>query len=287
MRAYTTMTNSKSRTGFLASTALLVTALTALGFPPAPYHTFYGMVRDDMGNPLMSSTAEVKLITGPGSQISVPIVPGLSPGMNYRLQVPMDAGLTPANYSPTALRPYVSFSMKVVENGITYLPMELEANFSNLGKPTESTRIDITLGVDSDNDGLPDAWEDLVIAMGFGQTLADILPNADSDGDGLSNLNEYLAGTYAFDAEDGFSLNLTGIKDGKPQLDFMVISGRSYTVMSSDDLKTWTKVNFRAVEEGVPGEIMENYNATDVRILQISAEVPAERKTLFFKAKVQ
>jgi hypothetical protein len=281
------MTNSKSRTGFLASTALLVTALTALGFPPAPYHTFYGMVRDDMGNPLMSSTAEVKLITGPGSQISVPIVPGLSPGMNYRLQVPMDAGLTPANYSPTALRPYVSFSMKVVENGITYLPMELEANFSNLGKPTESTRIDITLGVDSDNDGLPDAWEDLVIAMGFGQTLADILPNADSDGDGLSNLNEYLAGTYAFDAEDGFSLNLTGIKDGKPQLDFMVISGRSYTVMSSDDLKTWTKVNFRAVEEGVPGEIMENYNATDVRILQISAEVPAERKTLFFKAKVQ
>ena len=287
MRAYTTMTNSKSRIGFLASTVLLVTALTALGFPPAPYHTFYGMVRDDMGNPLMSSTAEVKLITGPGSQISVPIVPGLSPGMNYRLQVPMDAGLTPANYSPTALRPYVSFSMKVVENGITYLPMELEANFSNLGKPTESTRIDITLGVDSDNDGLPDSWEDLLIAMGFGETLADILPNADSDGDGLSNLNEYLAGTYAFDSTDGFSLNIAGFQEEKPLLDFMVISGRHYTVMGSSDLKTWSEINFRILENGTAGEMQRTYAATDVKILHIVAEVPEGSKAMSFKAKVQ
>ena len=28
-----------------------------------------------------------------------------------------------------------------------------------LGKPSETTRLDLTLGEDSDGDGLPDAWE--------------------------------------------------------------------------------------------------------------------------------
>jgi hypothetical protein len=277
----------QTHVGLLMGVALLATAMTALGFPPAPYHTLYGMVRDEMGNPMMSSATVVTLKTTTGVEISVSVVPGLSPGMNYRLQVPMDSGLTSANYSPTALRPFVSFSMKVVENGITYLPIEFSGDFSNLGKPAESTRIDMTLGVDSDNDGLPDSWENLLIAMGFGQTLTEILPNADADGDGLSNKNEYLAGTYAFDAADGFSLNIVGFQEEKPLLDFMVIPGRSYTVLASSDLKTWSKINFRITENGTAGPVQSFHTATDVRILRIVTEVAAGSKAMSFKAMVQ
>ena len=47
---------------------------------------------------------------------------------------------------------------------------------------------------DTDNNGLPDAWE-LAYFGAIGQD-----PNADSDGDGVSNLNEYLDGTNPEDA---------------------------------------------------------------------------------------
>ena len=41
-----------------------------------------------------------------------------------------------------------------------------------------------------------------------GGTLANIRPGDDLDGDGISNYNEYLTGTYAFDPTDGFFLPL-------------------------------------------------------------------------------
>ena len=47
----------------------------------------------------------------------------------------------------------------------------------------------IQKGADSNNDGIPDAWE----LQNFGTINID--PNADPDGDGMSNLQEYLAGT--------------------------------------------------------------------------------------------
>jgi len=47
----------------------------------------------------------------------------------------------------------------------------------------------IQKGVDSNHDGIADAWE----LQYFGTVSIDV--NADPDGDGISNLNEYLAGT--------------------------------------------------------------------------------------------
>jgi hypothetical protein len=51
-------------------------------------------------------------------------------------------------------------------------------------------------GLDSDQNGLPDAWEQLY----FGHIGVD--PNADPDGDGMSNLQEYRAGTNPNDPGD-------------------------------------------------------------------------------------
>ena len=275
------------RHSWIAALVLLAPFL-AWAFPPAPHHTLYGTVRDEMGEPLVVTNAEVVLETLTGTQVKTTVVPNLGAGLNYRLKVPMDAGLTADNYKPTALRPTVAFRMKVKIGLVTYLPIEMRADYANLGKPAQSTRLDLTLGEDSDGDGLPDAWERALIAMlGGSLTLADIRPGDDADGDGLTNLQEYLAGTYAFDPQDGFRLDIVGVNEGRPVIEFLAIRGRSYTLHGSADLRTWTPVEFRVAGGGAAAPLLRAYSATDVRLVRLEAEVPAGTQIQMFKMQVQ
>ena len=86
------------------------------------------------------------------------VVSGLEPGVNYKLEVPMDSGTAAAinAYMPTALKPFWQFKLKVQIGQVTYLPIEMIGNFAQIGQPSLKTRIDLTLGVDSDGDGLGD-----------------------------------------------------------------------------------------------------------------------------------
>jgi len=246
------------------------------------------MVRDKWGQPIRSDNAIVVLETVSGVQIKTSITPQLSPGINYQLLVPLDAGLTPDNYQPTALRPNVSFRMKVLINGATYLPIETKANYANLGKPAQSTRLDLTLGEDSDGDGLPDDWERaLGASLGGNRNLTEIKPSNDDDGDGLSNLQEYYAGTYAFDSKDGFRLNIVNVSNGLPRLEFMVINGRTYSVLGSADLATWTPVRFRIVDDNSTTPWLAAHSASNTRILRVEVEVPTGQSIQVFKTQVQ
>jgi hypothetical protein len=123
----------------------------------------------------------------------------------------------------------------------------------------------------------------------YGGTLASINPNDDSDGDGISNLDEYLAGTYAFDPTDGFTLSIVSVtSEGHSQLEFLAIRGRTYTVQASSDLQQWTPVNFRVITGGVPGAIENDYLATDVRLLRVEVPFQSGAQTKrYFKAVVR
>lgn len=257
-----------------------------VAYPPAPHHTLYGLVRNQFGDPITGSPAEVYLETPGGTQLHVSLLNGLEPGVNYRIDVPMDSGTALDLYQPTALRPFFQFRIKVVIGSTVYLPIEMVGNFAQIGQPGEKTRIDLTLGEDSDGDGLPDAWEQALIAI-YGGNLAGINPNDDTDGDGISNVDEYLAGTYAFDPSDGFRLELTGVADGASKLEFLAIRGRTYAIQASADLKTWTAVSFRNPSEGPQAPLRSNYLSTDVRTVRI--EVPAQLGVTnrYFKARVQ
>ena len=257
-----------------------------VAFPPAPHHTLYGMVRNQWGDPISIFPSDVYLETPSGSQLRTSLAGPLEPGVNYRLEVPMDSGTAPDLYLPTAMRPFFPYRLKVVIGQTTYLPIEMAGNFAQIGRPAESTRIDLTLGEDLDGDGLPDAWEQGLIAL-YGGTLSSINPNDDSDGDGISNLNEYLAGTYAFDPADGFRLDLVGLNVGASVLEWMAIRGRTYTLQASSDLKTWSTVSFRIPAEGAQAALRQNYPATDVRTLRVEVPPQAGVTNRYFKALVQ
>jgi hypothetical protein len=260
---------------------LVFLKLPVQGFPPAPDHLLYGQVRDELGNPIAHRSSEVYLETSAGIRIKTQIVPGLAESANYKLAVPMDSGITADQYKPTALQPTVPFRMWVRINGVTFLPIEMKLDPSALGRPGERTRIDLTLGEDTDGDGLPDAWERAMMAgLGLKLSLAEFKPDGDLDQDKLSNKEEYLAGTYAFDAADGFSLKIAAYNGGAPVLEFLAIRGRVYSILGSHDLVDWSPVAFKV--SGADEPAASEFAARDVR--KIRMEIPdGEPQTHPFK----
>jgi hypothetical protein len=245
----------------------LVTGLAApnaLAFPPAPHHLIFGMVRDEFGSPITAQGARVVLETSSGTVVSAEIIPDLEAGVNYRLEVPMDSGLKAGRYKATALQPTVPFRLKVRIGANTFLPIEMNGDFAKLGQPGKRTKANLTLGEDSDGDGLPDAWERLI-----NPDITQVNASSDSDGDGLSNVQEYVAGTYAFDPADGFKLDIVRRNNGLPVLEFLALTGRTYTVEGSADLKSWSPLQFRIPSEGAATTWRQSVQSTDVRRLQV------------------
>jgi hypothetical protein len=251
-------------------------------FPPAPHHTFFGMVRDELGQPLQGDKVEVLFETSSGRLVRTGV--GLMvPGINYRLRVPMDAGSTADLYNPVAMRYAMPYRIRLKVDGRVYLPIEMIGDLDKMGQPGQETLLNLTLGEDSDGDGLPDAWERALLAQGQG--LGDINPDDDTDGDGMSNLAEYISGNYAFDKKDGLRLDILKKADDSTVLEFMAIRGRTYTVQGSDNLNDWAQVDFRYGEQE---EVQSNYRATDVRKVLIT--VPhgeGSGSAKFFKLMVQ
>ena len=92
---------------------------------------------------------------------------------------------------------------------------------------------------DGDSDGLPDSWE-----TEHGLDLASDDSGADPDGDNLTNLHEYKLGTDPKDGNSGFRANeLKSTGGGDFSLTWKSIPGKSYTVQSSVDLKTWSNLS--------------------------------------------
>lgn len=273
----------------IISAVLLAVLLggSAGAFPPAPHHLIYGTVRDEMGNPLWLEGAAVILETPSGVLIKGEISPGLEPGVNYKIAVPLDSGVTSDAYRSGALRTTMPFKLRVEVRRSIYLPIEMSGDFSRLGRAAESTRLDLTLGEDSNGNGLPDAWERALIAASGGE-LDQINPNDDLDKDGLSNLQEYLAGTFAFDQSDGFSLKVIEMKPEGCLMEFMTIRGRTYSVYASADMKNWEVVSFRVTAAGAVLSDQQKYQAIDSQVVRgwvsPSSTDPGLR---FFKLRVE
>jgi hypothetical protein len=261
--------------------APLVPAVRA--FPPAPHHLIFGTVRDQYGTPLRVANAEVILEAAGGTVWKSSVGNGVEPTVNYRLAVPMDAGLTADLYQPTALRPAMPFTIRVRIGNVTYLPLQLKGSFAKLGQPGQQTLLNLTLGEDSDGDGLPDAWERLINA-----DISQVNPGDDFDGDGLSNREEYLAGTYAFDPASGFALTISEVLETGARMKFTSVRGRSYRLEGSADMKRWAPSAFRLPTDGTNGIARSVFVGADVRVVEVEAIKPTgEPEARFFRLLIE
>jgi hypothetical protein len=123
----------------------------------------------------------------------------------------------------------------------TTVPLILGSNrlnflaFDYQGRLIASSAVTVTStvlggGLDTDGDGMPDAWE---IVNGLNLKVADA--GLDSDHDGLTNAQEYLAGTKPLEPGSVMKLEARGTPQGI-RLSFLGRAGRSYSILRSETL---------------------------------------------------
>ncbi len=225
---------------------LLTGACSAEAFPPAPFHTLHGMVRDEHGQALRVDGARVVFYRNGSEFLGTTISEGALLDQNYQIRLRMDmqrAGTE--TYSSLANSTGTPFTLGVVLHDVVYHPIEMSSSHA-VGRPGERVRLDLTLGVDEDGDGIPDAWEHAQLYAGGrspgedGWDLSLIDRDGDFDGDGISNWNEYLAGTYATDPTDFLALRITAKFANSVRLGFYAIHGKTYSLEASVDMHSWT-----------------------------------------------
>lgn len=239
-------------------------------FPPAPTYTVFGNVRDQVGQRIVAEGAEIVLLKD-GAEIGRTPVRSNQLDRNYELNIRIDMNRSgTALYSENAVSSQGLFSLMVEMNGSLFYPIEVDGDLT-AGQGGERVRLDLTLGEDRDGDGLPDVWEmwQLYQAGFFPDENGDwplglIGRNDDFDGDGLSNHDEYIAGTFAGDATETFGLKIKEKSETSARFEFFAITGKTYTLESSVDAQTWTRIPF-SVAAPAPGEI--SHTAVDVGIL--------------------
>lgn len=251
-------------------------------YPPAPYYTLFGVVRDQVGATLRVDGAEIVLLRD-GKEIGrAPIYPDLRLDSNYELKIRIDQGHTGTRvYSTSALQPQGVYSLLVVINGQNLYPIEVSGTL-RAGTGGERVRLDLNLGVDANRDGLPDAWQEWVLYQAGRRpgtpewNINLITKDGDFDGDGISNFLEYVAGTFAGDPSERLELRLINKTPAAVFLEFYTITGKVYGIEESADLKTWQTVPF-SVRSGSPPAILHRAQVIGITTAQVAAPATASR----------
>ncbi len=270
--------------------ATLMGMASLQAFPPAPYYTVFGDARDQFGVLIPAGSASVVLYTDAKetTRESLTATPGAD--FNYQIRVRIDMLRdASASYSSKALVTGKIYTLGIESGGKVYYPIEM-ASPPAIGSASDRRRINLTLGVDRDGDGLPDAWEESQLYQGGVQPGADgwdlslIDRDGDYDRDGVSNFMEYLAGTYAADAQSTLDLQIKEKLGEAVRLEFYAIYGKSYVLQVSRDLKQWadTTIALKAPGSGdvVPWQTSLAANSTGVMSVYASAD-PAAASTYY------
>lgn len=243
----------------LTAASLLGTPAPSRAFPPAPFATIFGDVRDSQGNLLPANSATLVVSQNGREILRQPLSSPPGSRFNYQARLRIDMFRNgSAAYSSTALKTGTAYTIALSIGGQIFQPIEVSTTPPAVGAPADRRRLNLTLGIDSDNDGLPDAWEEAqlfhagITPAPEGWDLSLISRLGDFDGDGLSNWMEYLAGTYATDAASHVRLEISSAADGHARFRFYALYGRTYGLESSTDNGTWIPVRFTGGTPAAP-----------------------------------
>ena len=153
---------SKRRFLFLGGLALSL-VFPAFAYPPAPDHVIFGTVRDEKGKVLGAGEGVVIAYSGTTEIVRISTNVLGDDRTNFILRIPMDSGRMGSPYKATALLPASPITFRVMIGSVANVPIEVSRIPFSIGTPGGRTRVDLTLGVDTDGDGLPDAWERTLI----------------------------------------------------------------------------------------------------------------------------
>lgn len=258
----------------------------ALAFPPAPYYTIYGNVRDEHGQLIPANGSTVVFFYNLAEHSRYAITSVGDKDFNYEIRMKMDMNRSGTSvYDSLAVNSGVAYTLAIDIGGVLYYPIEISTPPA-VGNPADRRRLDLTLGEDSDKDGLPDAWEQSQLFYA-GLNVSNLLlisPSGDFDKDGISDQQEYISGTYATDAEDFFYLRMVGLSDQDALVDFYGITSKTYTIESSTDLVSWSPVSFSMQ---VGGSTISSYVATQVGVVRAYIPVSAAAQKVFYRLKVR
>lgn len=272
---------------------MLVTFLLAAplaAFPPAPHYTLYGIVRDQVGAILHADGAKIVILRD-GVEIGrAPVFAEPTGDFNYELHIHIDASLNGSSlYSSKAVPAKGAYSLLVDLNGQLFYPIEAAGNL-RAGSGGERVRLDLTLGADTNLDGLPDAWQEWVLYQagkvpgGSGWDINLITHDGDYDGDGISNFIEYVAGTFAGDATERFELKIVKVTAQTVTFEFFAITDKTYSIEETTDLQNWTAIPFTTT---VGGTGTLNFRATQVGVLPAYAPAKSVAKPCFYRLSVR
>jgi hypothetical protein len=258
----------------------------AEAYPPAPEVLIYGLVRDQNGNPIANTSATVILQTPGGAQVLTSIQPNLAIGINYALWVPMDSGINSAPYTTNALTNGALYTLYVYDNGTTNLPIEMAGGPMPIVPPSQKILQNLTLGTSTIGDGIPDSWATAFLqSLGLNIPLTNINPNAIYTHDGRTLYQEYLLGNYPYNS-NAFSVTIINQNAGSALLAFTTTAARTYTVLGSPDLKTWTPLSFAI--PSLSAQVVNSYFSPLIQPLQIQTVAPTNAAPAqFFKLVLQ
>jgi hypothetical protein len=270
---------------FLACAGLLALVPTLVAGLPQPMCVYYGQALDGYGWPYRTN-AEVVLLRGSTEVARQTIRGSISPGVNFALYVHLDDGRTAVPYSARALRSGELVSL-VVRDSEGQKPIMENATVPPVGQPGELVLVNVTAATDLDGDGLPDRWEEEMIAWSGGalHSIYDVRGSDDFDGDGLTNLQEYRAGTFAFLDYDYLMIDwLARTPGNRLRMTFLSVPGKIYSVHGTTNLTEtlWELSPFALSEAGplalTPAEGNGGW---------ISLYLPVEESSRFLRLEVR
>ncbi len=216
---------------------------------PEPSIVLYGSVLDEQGQVLTTGNLSVTYTPSSGTPVTVPVAlqglkgPSGDSLFSYMLEIPCELALTGSTASATTLSLSsvpVAYIRSATLDGtplVLSAPAEVSVSSDNRGAMEQ---LDFCAGcsfTDSDEDGMPDFWEnahDCLAPAGNDAAL-------DPDGDGYTNLEEYLGGS---DPCDPASTPDTVVRDRRHSADY----GQPYWTLTLDELQRFAEL-FEATPE--------------------------------------